>query len=218
MRTYIERDVRTISSLRNIDKFQSFLRLCGMLSSQEVNYSQLGRELGLTSVSAQEWTHLLKQSFQWRSIQPYYTNEIKRISRKPKGYITDTGLLCNLLNIQSPDDLRDHSLRGAIFETWVVNHIHQLATQLVAKPLIYHWRSLDGGEVDVVLDHNGMLYPIEIKLTQSLRPHDLRGIQSFRRAFSGRRIAPALIIYGGDIPYAIDENTFALPWHAYCLP
>ncbi len=101
--------------------------------------------------------------------------------------------------------LRRHSW-GAV---WVARQLSRLAT----RPAMYHWRTSNGAEVDLVLEQADRLYPVEFKLGVNLRPHDLRGLRAFRETY-GRRVAPAIVIYAGDTAMRLDPTTLAVPWNA----
>lgn len=214
--TFIERDARVAAQLRSHEDFSNFFRICASMTAQEINNSHIGREIGVSNHAARDWLHLLEIAYQWRSIPAFGPRAIKRITSKRKGYMTDTGLACSLFGISDPASIMDAPIKGALFETWVVNYIHQLIAALPHKPRISHWRLQSGAEVDLILEMNNTLYPIEIKMGNTIARNQLRGLHSFREMFADRNIAPALVIYGGSQAYALDEKTFALPWNA-CL-
>jgi predicted AAA+ superfamily ATPase len=214
IQTYVERDIRLVEKMEDLGRFGEFISLLGALSAQEINYSQLGRELGLTPQTAKRWLFALTASYQWREILPLHRNAIKRISEKRKGFLTDSGIACYLLRIRSPEDLALHPALGALFETWVVNHIHQLFSSFSLTPAVYHWRTHSGAEIDLVLELNGIYFPIEIKCSRNLSNYDLRSFKAFRASLPKSKIAPGLIIYAGDENYPLDHNTLALSWKA----
>lgn len=212
IQTYVERDLRLIENVDDLYLFGQFISLLSALTGQEINHSQLGREIGVTAQTAKRWLFALGASYQWREIPPLFNNVIKRVSEKRKGYLTDTGIACHLLRIFSPEDLAIHPSLGAIFETWVVNHIFQLFATCMGAPGVYHWRTHSGAEIDLILEMNGTLFPIEIKCSRHLSHHDLKGFKSFRENFSDRKIAPGIIIHAGEDNYLLNENTLALSW------
>ena len=212
MRTYIERDVRLLSDVSDWQLFGRFVRLAAALTAQEINHSQLGREIGVTPQTAQRWLAMLRATFQWFEVSAYQGNTIKRISGKPKGYLADTGLACSLQMLSSPQALGGHPILGALFETAVVAEIRKLAATLATPPALYHWRSHGGGEVDLVLERDGRLYPIEIKLTTRPTPGHTRGITALRRTYPELDIAPGLVICATDHPQRLNDTDWALPW------
>ncbi len=152
-------------------------------------------------------------SLQWRELPPYHGNAIKRISGKRKGYLRDTGLAAYLQRISSPRALAVSPLLGALFETWVVNDIHGQLVQIDVPPLVYHWRTAGGAEVDLVLERDGRLYPIEIKCKTALSGHDTRGLRAFRETYAHQDIAMSLIVYAGRARYRANEHTMVIPWN-----
>lgn len=216
IQTYIERDIRLIYSPEDLRSFRAFLGLCAALTGQEVNFSHLGRELGFTPKTTKHWLSILMQTYQWTDVFPYFGKTIKRITKRPKGHFSDTGLACFLQDIHSPLSLISHPSLGGLYETWVFQSIKQQFPTLQGAPSTYHWRTNNGTEVDIILSYNGKLYPIEMKISSSVSSHDTRGIQAFKQTYPSENIAHGLIIYGGDQCFKINEHATALPWNA-CL-
>jgi len=212
LRTYIERDVRVLADVADWQQFGRFVRLTSALTAQEVNYSQLGRDIGMTPQTAQRWLAVLRATFQWFEVPAYSGNALKRVSRKPKGYFADTGLACHLQMLSSPAALDGHPLAGALFESAVAGEIRKLCARLPTPPAVYHWRSHGGAEVDLLLDRDGMLFPIEIKLSSHPRKSDTRGVSAFREAHPNRKIAPGLVIAPTAEFGRVSSRDFALPW------
>lgn len=211
--TYIERDVRVMGDVRELSDFDRFLRLACALTAQELNLSQLGREIGIAPATARHWLQVLIQSFQWLELPAYQGNVIKRLSRRPKGHVVDTGLACTLLRIPSPEALAAHPLFGALFESFVVQTFRKQAERLGMLPGFYHWRSGGGAEVDLVLELDARLYPVEIKASTRLSGHDTRGLMAFRATYPAQS-APGLIVYAGDTVRQVSEGIWAVPWRA----
>jgi predicted AAA+ superfamily ATPase len=212
LQTYIDRDVRTQEDIRQLAEFDRFLGISASLTAQEINSSQLGRELGISSPTARRWLDLLTFTYQWFELLPYHGNTIKRIAGKKKGYFKDSGFACYLQKIESSEALAINPHLGAIFETWVVNWIHQQFASLTVPPNSYHWRSAGGAEVDIILERSGKLYPIEIKCKTNPTKADLSGLNAFRKTYTKNDIQPALLIYAGKEIFYIDEQTIAIPW------
>ena len=213
LQTYVDRDIRIQEDIRQLAEFNRFLSLSAALTAQEINSSMLGRELGISPPTARRWLDLLMFSYQWLEILPFHGNTIKRISGKKKGYFKDTGFACYLQKIESPESLAISPKLGAIFETWALNYIHQQCATLATPPNLYHWRTTGGAEVDLILEKNGKLYPIEIKCKTNLSKNDLSGLKAFRATYPNLTIMPGLIIYAGSESYKLDEQTLAIPWN-----
>lgn len=214
IQTYVERDIRTLESVEDLSKFGFFLSLLSALSCQEINYSELGRELGLTPKTVQRWLKLLTYTYQWTELPPFHMNSIKRLSAKPKGIISDTGLACYLQRILSPDALATipSMQKGALFETYCFNMIKGFCSALPTMPNFYHWRTLAGAEVDIIVELNGTFYPIEVKSATTLKANDSRGIKMFKETYPDLNIAAGVIIYAGKECYRVAEDIIAVPW------
>lgn len=210
--TYVERDVRMMGNISDMAQFGRFLRLCGALTGQEIFQSQLGRELGINPKTARSWLNLLTWSYQWIELPAYSGNAIKKLSSKPKGHIQDSGLACYLNAIPTPESLLSSPAFGNIFESWGVGWLHRQIQRLALPPALYHWRTKNGAEVDVVMDYNGKLFPIEFKAASHLSKHDTRGLQAFQKTYKNAQIG--IVIYGGNVPYQISEHAVAIPWRA----
>lgn len=211
-RTYIERDVRLLANISDLQLFGRFVRLVAALSAQEINYSELGRDLGIHSVTAKGWLNLLKEAFQWFEYPAYTGNALKRLSLKPKGYCSDTGQICFAQAVTSPHALGGHPLWGALFETAVVNEIRKQASFLSSSLNIYHWRSHGGAECDLLLERDGILYPIEIKATSRPSRGDTSGLRAFRETYPSLQSAPGLVIAPIERFQQLSENDYAMPW------
>ena len=213
VRTYLERDVRLLGDVTDWQQFGKFVRLAAALTAQEVNHSQFGRDIGATPQTAQRWLAMLHGTFQWFEVPAYSGNTVKRISGKPKGYLADTGLACTLQMISSPTALAGHPLVGSLFETAVVAEIRKLSSTLATPPVMRHWRAHSGSEVDVVLERDGRLFPIEIKLTTKPGRRDTSGISTFRKTYAAADIAPGLVICPVERPMRLNDHVVALPWN-----
>lgn len=213
LNTYLQRDVRLLLDVRNETQFASFLALCAALTAQECNFRHMGRELDLSGPCAQSWLNVLRGSFQWLEIPAFSKNQTKKISQKPKGYITDTGLACYLLRISSPEALQGHPLLGALFETFVVNELHKQVQALGLPPAFYHYRLHSGAEIDLILELDGRLYPIEIKAAANVKPSDAANIYGFQEKFP-KEAGPGLVIYAGRTALKLNDRCWAMPFDA----
>ena len=211
LQTYIERDIRLLAEVNDPQQFGRFCQLIAALSAQEVNRSQLGREIGINPQTAQRWLGMLSATFQWHEISAFHGNTIKRVSSKNKGYFADTGLACHLQMMSSPRALSGHPSLGALFETYVSGELRKLAKTMSMPPRFYHWRSHGGAEVDLIMERDGVLYPIEIKLSSSPTRGDARGIGKFNMTYPQNRIAPGLVIAPIDSIKRVSEYAYASP-------
>lgn len=211
--TYLQRDVRLLLNVRNESQFARFLSLCSALTAQECNYSQMGRDIGLSVPAAQNWTSVLKGTFQWLEVPAYSNNEIKKLSQKPKGYVTDTGLACHLLRLSSSQALSGHPSFGSLFETFVVMEIYKQMQKISMVPALYHFRQHSGAEVDLLVERDGVLYPIEIKAATTAKPRDAQPIMNLQEKL-GDRIGPGLVIHAGEQASRLSDSCIAVPFDA----
>ncbi|MBM3580051.1 MAG: ATP-binding protein, partial [Alphaproteobacteria bacterium] len=175
IQTYLERDVRVFGAASDLGEFNRFLGIVAALTAQEINYSQLGREIGVTPKTSNNWLQAMSNAYLWFELFPFNNNAIKRVSQKRKGHIIDSGLACYLNGIFDAGALAKSPLKGAIFESYCVTMVKALANNLKAKPRFSHYRTNGGAEVDLILEYNGQVYPIEIKLKSYLDHYDKRG-------------------------------------------
>lgn len=217
-RTYIERDIRMLADVLDLSQFGRFVRLVAALTAQEINYSQLGRDIGITPQTAKRWLITLTQTFEWFEVPPFFNNLVKRISEKPKGYLADTGQVCYSQMISSPSALASHPLLGALFENAVVSELHKQSNLIPTPPRFYHWRLHSGAELDLILERDGKFYPIEIKAKSNITATDARHITTFRKLHPELNVQPGLIIAPTDSRYAVTENDWVMPWNAMGLP
>lgn len=215
-KTYIERDVRLLSDVNDLQEFSRFVQLISNLTAQEINHSQLGREIGINPQTAKRWLNILTSTYQWLEIQPFHGNMLKRISGRNKGYFIDTGMANYLMHISSPQALPGHPKLGALFETFVVLDILKQLASCSVKPAIYHWRAHSGAELDLLLELDNNYIPIEIKCKSRPTKGDVRGIEAFRTTYSHLNIEPGIVIAPVDKIFPLDKNNFAVPFDLLC--
>lgn len=212
VRTYIERDIRTVAAVGDLQLFGRFFGLLAAHTSCEVNPAQLGRELGIDRKTAQKWLSIAKAMYQWYEVPAFTRNPVKSVSGKNKGYMTDTGLVCYHQRIPDPDLIPNHPLYGRIVETWVVMEILKRIQTWATRPGLWHYRAHTGAEVDVLLEWGGRLFPIEIKAKSHPTRSDARGITAFRQSHPGLEVAPGLVICAVTEPQRLAPDLYAVPW------
>ncbi len=208
--TYVERDVREVSNIGNLEMFQRFVRLCAGRTGQLLNLSSLAADCGVSHTTARQWISILQAGFIIHLLPPHFVNFSKRIIKSPKLYFLDTGLLCYLLRIREPADLTDHALRGAVFETYVISELFKAFAHRGETPPLYFWRDRTGHEVDVLIDTGKQLIPIELKSGSTISDSFFQGLRYFMAL--GKKVArTGVLIHGGDDLYE-RENFMVLPW------
>ncbi len=164
LQTYIERDVRTLKSVENLNAFTRFIGLCAGRVGQILNLTSLANDTGISVNTAKSWISLLEASFVIYLLRPYYRNFNKRIIKSPKLYFYDTGIVSSLLNINSKETLRNHYAYGSLFENLVISEIIKYFYHSGKIPPIFYWRESNGSEIDCIIEKNSTeIYAIEIK-------------------------------------------------------
>jgi hypothetical protein len=193
---YVERDVRQLVQVQDLDAFQRFLRLCAGRSGQILNLSSLATDCGITHNTVKSWISVLEAGYVLFQLRPHHANFRKRLVKSPKIYFYDTGLLCWLLGIQNPGQLATHPLRGSIFETFVVSELVKARFNRMENTEFYFWRDSNGNEIDLIADYGGRLMPIEIKSGKTLNRDFFSGLEKWLTLAGDQAFSPALV-YGG---------------------
>ncbi|HDM10337.1 MAG: ATP-binding protein [Deltaproteobacteria bacterium] len=210
IQTYLERDVRQLINVGDLNTFNRFLRICATRTGQILNISELARDIGVSVPTAKKWLTVLEASYQVFLLPPYFKNFGKRIIKSPKLYFLDTGIATFLLGLHEPEPLLQGPMLGPIFETMVVSEWVKAFYHRGERPELYYWRSKGGLEVDLIIDRNGKLYPIEIKSTATLLPSHIKPIERWR-ALAGALAGPGMVIADITEPFKVRECT-AVPW------
>jgi predicted AAA+ superfamily ATPase len=197
VQTYVERDVRSLLKIKDLDQFQRFLQLLAGRVGQVVNYASLGNDIGLSGPSVKKWIGILKASFIVFELQPFFENIGKRVVKSPKIYFTDTGLLCYLLGIETADQAARDPLRGGLYENLVILDILKTYHNRGKRPPLHFFRDSHGVEVDLLIRERRQLVPVEIKSAQTFTKAFLKGIQKFRTICT-RCAEKGFVFYDGD--------------------
>ncbi|MCP5007330.1 MAG: ATP-binding protein [Planctomycetes bacterium] len=194
--TYIERDLRNLINIRDLSKFENFLRFCAARTGQILNVSSLANDCGINSKTANSWLSMLEASYIIMRLRPHYRNFNKRLIKAPKLYFWDTGLASFLLNITSIDHLQNHPLKGNLFETFIVTELLKQKLNAIKDSNLYYWRDNIGNEVDLILDYADNQRPVEIKLGKTISSDFLKGTQYYQK-LNAAAYQP-VVVYGGD--------------------
>jgi uncharacterized protein len=210
VQTYLERDVRNLRNLGDLTQFQVFLRALAARSAQILNLSDLSRDVGIAVNTVKDWISILEASFQIFILRPYYANIGKRLIKSPKVYFVDTGLLCYLVGLRDREHAAAGPMGGAIFENLVISDLYKSYLHRGEEPSLYYWRTAAGSEVDLVVETQSGLVPIEIKLSATPRPEMAREILSFQRDFKEKAL-PGYVIHPGNMLLPLGQGVTALP-------
>ncbi|MEN8246067.1 MAG: ATP-binding protein [Thermodesulfobacteriota bacterium] len=197
IQTYIERDVRSIKNIGDLSTFQRFVKLCAGRTGQLLNLSSLGSELGINYKTVRSWISVLEASFIVFLLQPHHRNFNKRIVKQPKLYFYDTGLLCALLDIQSPEQVSTHYLRGHLFENLVISEYVKHRLHLGMRSNAFFWRNSTGHEIDLLIETGGTLHALEIKSGETLNNEFFKNLIYFKN-ISGLPVENLFLVYGGE--------------------
>lgn len=222
--TYVQRDVRQILDVTNLDAFTTFLRLVAGRTAQELNLSSLGSDAGVTHNTARSWLSVLDTSFITHRTPRWHRSFRKRVVKAAKVHLVDTGFACHLLGIREPDQLRTHPQRGAIFESWVAAEILKARLNRGLEPDLYHLRETRGLEIDLIIEAGETLFGVEAKsgatvasgFTDPLRELGARVAAELPHL----RYAPRLVFGGddaqtrGDVEIVPWSGIQALDWDA----
>lgn len=211
VQTYLERDVRNLRQVGDLTQFQSFLRALAARSAQLLRLTDLARDLGVAVNTIRAWLSVLEATYQIIILRPYHANIGKRLVKTPKVYFSDVGTLCYLTGLKDPDHAAAGPMGGAIFETAVVSEVMKALIHQGIEPPLYFWRTSSGSEVDLLIQHEGHLIPIEIKLSATPNPRMAAGIKRFRHDL-GSAVVPAYVVHSGDLRRPLGQHVTALPF------
>ncbi len=197
IRTYLERDVRSLINIRDLNQFQRFVQICAAHHGQLLNLTEIGIACGISQTTAREWLTLLEASYIVFRLTPYYKNYKKRLVKTPRLFFYDSGLVCHLLRITSPELLEINPIRGAIFEGFILTEIIKSQLNTGIRPNLYFWRDNTGLEIDGVIDSGQIIQFIEIKSGQTFHKEYLDNIKKLM-ALSEEINAVYRLVYSGE--------------------
>ena len=167
IQSYIERDVKDFYNVEKPIQFFDFISVVAAQTGQLLNYSSLARDVRIDVKTAQTWMGILERSGLVYLLRPYSPNITNRIIKTPKMYFLDTGLCSYLIKWLTPESLMNGAMSGAIFETYAIGEILKSYLHNGREPAMYLYRDANQNEIDIVLEENGTLHPIEIKKTSN---------------------------------------------------
>ncbi|MDE0108374.1 MAG: ATP-binding protein [Bryobacterales bacterium] len=210
--TYIERDVRMIRSVGDLTTFQRFVVLCAGRTAQLLNYSSLAADCGISQPTAKTWLGILETSYLVFRLPPLHANLRKRLVRMPKLHFYDSGLVCWLLGIRTPEQLLTHPLRGPIFETWVASEIAKRWANRGEASGLSFYRNQNGAEADLLIERPSGVTLIEAKSAETASTRLLDGARRVRRQLDrATGQCSVVIVYGGDQPQRRGTD-WLVPW------
>ncbi|MFN0117768.1 MAG: ATP-binding protein [Elusimicrobiota bacterium] len=205
--TYLERDVRSLLQIKDLSRFEIFLRLVANRTGQLLNSTEIGTQAGVNHNSIKDWMSVLQASYIVYLLKPHHNNLNKRLVKSPKIHFLDSALVSYLVHIESPEQISNHALKGYIFESFVVSELLKQRFHSGKQPHLYFWRDNAGHEIDVLLDFGNSVLPVEVKSGKTISSDYFDNINYYRKLNKNSKVAA--LIYGGDESY-IENNTWVL--------
>jgi len=209
VQTYLERDVRDLVQVGNMESFRRFLRASAARTGGMLNYSDLSRDAGVSVNTARQWMSVLVASFQVFLLQPYYTNVTKRLSKTPKLYFLDTGLCAYLTEWSSPETLEAGPMSAAMLETYVFTEILKGWWHRMREATFYYYRNKDGREIDLLISRDGKLFPLEVKKSTRVDRGTRRLLSPLRKLKQDVGPGAVVCLYPRVLP--IDQEIISVP-------
>ncbi len=209
LETYIERDLRTLAKIINLSAFEQFLKLAAAKAGNMLNLSELARDAQIAVSTAKEWMGILEASFQVYLLKPYFRNLSKRQIKTPKLYFLDTGLVCYLTGWQNADVASHGAMAGNLLENYVVSEIIKSYWHCGREAPLWFWRTKEGHEVDLIIEEEGTLFPVEIKMSMMPDKNMARNIRHLKK-FS-KNTGQGAIICLSESSYPLNREINIVP-------
>jgi predicted AAA+ superfamily ATPase len=208
--TYLERDLRQVAQIDALLDFRRVMELAALRSAQLINQSELSRDARLSQPTTHRYLNLLETTHLFNRLPAYTASRTTRLLKSPKSFFNDPALAVFLSGYYELEDLLKAREYGAYFETFIYHHLRILARLMTPSARLYFWRTLEGNEVDFVLEYGRRLLAIEVKLTENLGYRDTAGLRLFLD--NHPRTSGGLVVYCGKQVRRMDEKIVAIPW------
>lgn len=212
VQTYIERDVQELSQVSDKGAFFRLMRSAAARTGQQINYSTIAQEVGVTAKTVKAWISLLETSGILTMVEPYSAATSKRLVKSPKLYMMDTGLACWLQGIDTPAALARSPFLGAMAETWAFGQLLRNSTDLGKRPRICYYRDARGAEVDFLLERQGAITPVEVKFSAVPALRDLKAALHIPQGLAP--LTPGIVLHSGTDCYPLGHGCHAFPLSA----
>lgn len=200
IKTYLERDVRDLLAIKDLDLFQRFIRLCAARIGSIFNASEVSNELGVAVNTVNSWLSVLQASYIIYMLPPFFTNTRKRLTKSPKIYFTDSGLASYLLDIDSPQTMNRDKMRGHLFENMVIMNFMKDRYNRGESGGLYFYRDSNGNEVDLLVKNGARYDCYEIKSSSTFHADFTKGIKNFEKSYPDLVNEKAVIYAGIPLP------------------
>lgn len=209
--TYISRDVKDLTQVSDELQFLKFLTVAAAHTGNLVNYENIANEVGVSLSTVKRWMSILVTSGIVYILEPYFNNILNRAVKTPKLYFMDTGLVCHLTRWYTEEQAQNGAMSGALLETFVVSEIIKSYYNAgISRPPIYFYRDKDKNEIDLIIEENGTLYPIEIKKTGHANSGDISAFKKLDEIVGYKRGSGAVVSFADDLRY-LDEKNYIVP-------
>jgi predicted AAA+ superfamily ATPase len=216
------RDVRDLSQVGDETAFRRFMSACAALTSKPVVYADLARAVDIDQKTAKAWLSLLVGSYLVKIVPAYYTNRLKRLSKRPVMHFTDTGLAAYLAGWRSAEQLETSPFAGAVFETETFSQIYRSYTNCGLDPALFFFRTNDKKEIDLLLEREGTLYPVEVKKTARPQSADLKHFAALDPVYDptghdvlgSRNVGMGTLVCMTRETYPLSDRAWAFPFWA----
>jgi predicted AAA+ superfamily ATPase len=208
--TYVQRDLRQLAAVQDLQRFERFVRLCAGRTGQLLNLSSLGNDAGVTHSTARAWIDLLQSSYIVHLLPPWFANTGKRLVKASKLYFHDVGLACWLLGLRSAEQVARDPLWGSLFENFVIMEAMKDRLNAGETAEMYFYRDSEGNEVDLLIPVGTKMHAIEIKAGATINPDYFKGLKTFA-AHQPAVFASGCVVFGG----ADGQSRSDWPVHAW---
>ncbi len=205
--TYISRDIRDLTQVADELNFLRFITIVAARTATNVNYETLASETGITSPTAKQWLSILVSNGLVLLIDPYFNNTLKRIIKAPRMFFLDTGLCAYLTKWNSAEALEVGAMNGQFFETWVVSELYKSYIHSGKRPPFSFYRDSNQREIDLILEKNNTLYPVEIKKNSAPR----EAVKSFMALDDNKTVGSGAVICMSQDVIPIDNRNWYVP-------
>lgn len=209
--TYIERDVRQLTNIASTTDFTRFMVSIASRSGELLNYSNIAQEVGVSNETIKRWVAILQTSGIIYLLQPYHNNHLKRAIKTPKVYFLDTGLMAYLTKWLTPETISQGAKSGQFFETFVVSQVIKSFNNQGIEPPLYFYRDTNQKEIDLIIEYDRTLYPVEIKVTASPNKKMAKSFDLLSPLSPEWKLGQGVIINQYPTKLYLSENLVALP-------
>jgi len=207
--TYIERDIRSIGELRDLDGFIRFFNILAPRTANILNKSDIANDTKLNSITVDNYISLLEKVYQAHLLKPYFENIGKTFIKSPKVYLTDSGMSCHVLNIRDEEDLKNSRYKGSIYETFIFSELLKHITYSKDVLEFFYYRTQDKKEIDFIVKKGEDILAIEVKSSYSVKKDDFKHIVDFQNR-SSKNIT-GIVLYSGEKVIGFSDTLFAVP-------